>query len=160
MLLRRTVCTFPWVYCRGQTTIWTKSDLMFSLTIWESKIVNIPIFVSSGRVEFPHSMDINEPWVIWSRFKSLSPGNTYMSQWITQSHKSHNAPMPSPSMLHFVIEMCTFVHTSVTKRCIVRYLSDALWDLWDGSITLLMAQLMTCRLFSARPLPEPIPIWH
>ena len=37
-------------------------------------------------------------------------------------------------MHRFVTEMCTFVHISVTKWCIVGYLSDALWDLWDGSI--------------------------
>ena len=36
-------------------------------------------------------------------------------------------------MHHFVIEMCTRVHISVTKWCIVGYLPDAWWDLWDGS---------------------------
>ena len=49
-------------------------------------------------------------------------------------HKSHNAPVPYPTMHHFVTEMCTQVHICVTKWCIVGYLSDALWDLWDGSI--------------------------
>ena len=29
---------------------------------------------------------------------------------------------------HFVTEMCTYVHISVTKWCIVGYLSNALWD--------------------------------
>ena len=48
-------------------------------------------------------------------------------------HKSHNTPVPYPTMYHFVTEMCTGVHISVTKWCIVRYLSDALWDLWYGS---------------------------
>ena len=42
-----------------------------------------------------------------------------------------------PTMHHFVTEMCTCVHISVTKWCIVGYLSGALWDLWDGSITML-----------------------
>ena len=37
-------------------------------------------------------------------------------------------------MHHFVTEMCACVHISVTKWCIVVYLSDALWDLWDGSM--------------------------
>ena len=41
---------------------------------------------------------------------------------------------PKPTMHHFVAEMCTCVHISVTKYCIVGYLCDALWDLWDGSI--------------------------
>ena len=51
-------------------------------------------------------------------------------------HKSQNAPVPYPIMQHFVTEMCTCVHISVTKCCIVGYLSDALWDLWDGSIVI------------------------
>ena len=32
-------------------------------------------------------------------------------------------------MHHFVTEICTCVHISVTKWCIVAYLSNALWDL-------------------------------
>ena len=38
---------------------------------------------------------------------------------------------PCPTMHPFVTEICTRVHTSVTKWCIVGYISDALWDLWD-----------------------------
>ena len=53
---------------------------------------------------------------------------------IDPSHKSQNASVPYPTMQHFVTEMCTCVHISVTKWCIVGYLSDAFWDLWDGSI--------------------------
>ena len=53
---------------------------------------------------------------------------------IDPSHKSHNAPDQYPTMHHFVTEMCTHVHISVTKWCIVWYLSNALWDLWNGSI--------------------------
>ena len=41
--------------------------------------------------------------------------------------KSRNAPVPYPTMNHFVTEMCTGVHISVTKWCIVGYLSDAWW---------------------------------
>ena len=54
---------------------------------------------------------------------------------IGPSHKSHNASIPYPTMHHFVTEMCTCVHISVIKWCIVGYLHDALWDLWNGSIT-------------------------
>ena len=54
--------------------------------------------------------------------------------WLDPSHKSQNASMPYPTMHHFVTEMCTHVHISVTKWCIVGYLFDALWDLWDGCI--------------------------
>ena len=48
-------------------------------------------------------------------------------------HKSHNAQVPNPIMHHFVTEICAWVHISVTDWHIVGYLSDALWDLWDGS---------------------------
>ena len=41
-------------------------------------------------------------------------------------------------MHHFVTEMCTCVHISVTKWYIVGYLSDALWDLWDCFINVLL----------------------
>ena len=53
---------------------------------------------------------------------------------IDQLHKPRNVPVPYPTMHHFVTEMCTHVHISVTKWCIVGYLSDALWELWGGSI--------------------------
>ena len=49
-------------------------------------------------------------------------------------HKSHNAPVPYPTMHHFVTEICTCVHISVAKWCIVGNLSNALWYSWDGSI--------------------------
>ena len=55
---------------------------------------------------------------------------------IDPSHKSQNASVPYPTMHHFVTEMCTCVHISVTKWCIVGYLFDALWDLWDGCIVM------------------------
>ena len=44
-------------------------------------------------------------------------------------------------MRHFVTEMCTCVHRSVIKWCIVRYLSNVSWDLWDGSIMVLQKVL-------------------
>ena len=39
-----------------------------------------------------------------------------------QIHTSHNTPVPYPTMHHFVTEMCTCVHISVTKWCIVGHL--------------------------------------
>ena len=33
-----------------------------------------------------------------------------------------DAPVPYPTMHHFVTEMCTCVHISATKRCIVEYM--------------------------------------
>ena len=54
--------------------------------------------------------------------------------WIDPSHKSHNASDEYPMMHHFVTEMCIHMHISATKWCIVGYGTDALWDLWYGSI--------------------------
>ena len=56
------------------------------------------------------------------------------SDTIDPSHKSHHASDKYPTMHHFVSEMCTCVHISVTKWCIVGYGTGALWDLWNGSI--------------------------
>ena len=42
-------------------------------------------------------------------------------QSIDPSHKSHNASDKYPTMHHFVTEMCTYVHISVTKWCIMGY---------------------------------------
>ena len=53
---------------------------------------------------------------------------------IDPSHKSHNASDKYPTMQHFVTEMCTHVHISVTKCCIMGYDTDAFWDLWNRAI--------------------------
>ena len=46
-------------------------------------------------------------------------------------HKSHNALSPNPSMYHFARDIGTCVHISVKKWCIVVYLSNSLWNLWN-----------------------------
>ena len=61
----------------------------------------------------------------WTKFGGL---------WIDLLRSSQNARVPYPTMQHFVTEICTCVHISVTKCCIVGYLSDALWDICDWSI--------------------------
>ena len=45
------------------------------------------------------------------------------------SHKSHNASNKYHTMHPFATEMCTHVHISVTKWCIMGYGTGALWDL-------------------------------
>ena len=52
-------------------------------------------------------------------------------------HKSHNASLPYPTIHHFVAEMCTCMHISVTKWCVVGYLFGALWDFEMGQYSLL-----------------------
>ena len=64
-------------------------------------------------------------WLVWF---FITPDT------IDPFHKSHNASYIYPTMHHFVTEMCTHVHISVTKWCIVGYRTGALWDLRDGSI--------------------------
>ena len=64
---------------------------------------------------------------------------TEITAWLTFAsidliHKSDNATVPYPTMHHFVQEMCTHVDISATKWGIVGYLSNALWNSWDGSI--------------------------
>ena len=53
---------------------------------------------------------------------------------IDPSNKHQNAWDKYPIMHHFVTEMCTHVHISATKCCIVEYGTGAFWDLGDGSI--------------------------
>ena len=49
--------------------------------------------------------------------------------WIDPSYKSHNSSHIYPTMHQFVTGMCTHVHISVTKWCIVRYWTVELWGL-------------------------------
>ena len=50
------------------------------------------------------------------------------------SHKSHDAWDKYSTMHHFVIEMCTRVHISVTKCCTVGWGTGVSWDLCNRSI--------------------------
>ena len=54
-------------------------------------------------------------------------------------HKSHNALDKYPTMHYLVTEMCTHVHISVTKWCIVGYATVALWHLRKRSALALLA---------------------
>ena len=63
----------------------------------------------------------------------------HISWAIDLLHKCHNTAVLYPTIQHFVKEMCTRVHIFVTIWCIVGYLSNALWDLWDGSIVYLIS---------------------
>ena len=51
----------------------------------------------------------------WTVLLNKTPGGKPSKRYkssvtINQSHKSHNAPVPYPTMHHFVTEMCTCVH--------------------------------------------------
>ena len=72
----------------------------------------------------------------WRKIPCLAPRNgCHGDGWkrtvaifyaIDLIHKSHNAPLPDPTMHYFVTKICTCVHVSVTKW----------WDLWYGFIGL------------------------
>ena len=91
---------------------------------------------------------------IWGAFMCTCLNTVFNTpQWcktINLSHKSHNALVLYPTMHHFVTEMCTCVHISVTKWGIVGYLSDGLWDSWDFSIVSVIPidfHYWYCRIF-------------
>ena len=65
-------------------------------------------------------------------FTTSCQGRQHLWHWSIDRAISQSPWCTSPisTMQHFVTEMCTCVHISVTKCCIVGYL----WDLWDGSI--------------------------
>ena len=57
----------------------------------------------------------------WGEARIRVMSSHHWAPIIDQSHKSHNAPVPYPTMHHFVTEMCTCLHISVTKWCNVGY---------------------------------------
>ena len=72
----------------------------------------------------------------WHHCESVKFDLNLFGIGIDPSHKSHNALDRYPTVQHFVTEMCTHVHISVTKCCIVGHGSVALWDLWDDLIAI------------------------
>ena len=119
-------------------------------TLGHSINVQIQIQNSNSNVQYIFSFNqLSATNPIVGHFRSLTSGsndtihmhtppntNAFLIQceWTDLSNKFHNAPVPYPTMLHFVAEMCTYVHISVTKSCIVGYLCDAVCDLWEWCI--------------------------
>ena len=63
-------------------------------------------------------------------------------------------------MHHFVTEMCTYVHISITKWCIVGYGTGVSWDLCNKSIGLVPSYLIQVMgnglaLIRHKPLADP-----
>ena len=63
--------------------------------------------------------------------KGFPVGVCNANSFADRMYKSHDSLVLYPTMHHFETEMCTWEHISVTEWCIVGYLSNALWQLWD-----------------------------
>ena len=89
----------------------------------------------------------------WTPLRSFS-----LSEFlpIDPSQKLHNASVEYVTMHHFATEMCTHVHISVIKWCIVGYGIDALWDFEMGLFTPFLNQGVYTK-FSGRLSEEPFP---
>ena len=94
---------------------WVKS-LVISFSHWYPLIV--------GVVDLLHEL----MWSSWplSRVFKCNRDNFTTIQ--------HDALDKYPTMHHFVIEMCTHVHNSITKRCIVGYGTGASRDLCNRCV--------------------------
>ena len=70
-------------------------------------------------------------WEILFKFFFFFQHQLWLTLWLDDTIdplcKSHNAPVPYPTMQHFVTEMCTHVNIFVTKCGIVG--NGALWDI-------------------------------
>ena len=77
------------------------------------------------------------------------------------SNKFHNALDEYPTMHHFATQMCTHVHISVTKWCIVGYLCNAFGVYSTGAwvtkkISMLKSMLQTWHLIGWQHSHQPI----
>ena len=112
---------FGYIFCRGMCIAKILHLMSDNYAIKKRTIVMCTYMSLSCNCQ-TMALLLNETW------------KTMHTLTIDLLHKSHNTSVPYPTMHHFVTEMCTCVHISVTKWCIVGYLYDALWDLWNGSI--------------------------
>ena len=109
-----------WLFHLGFNVLIVNNDHWFTYSIffWQSQM---PCSSSTkNSLSYPTAESIS-----WSIPSSREQRCTERCQLTVRSldllHKSHNAPVPYPTMHRFVAEMCTCVHISVTKWCIVRY---------------------------------------
>ena len=83
-------------------------------------VIYISIFLSVALLAFGQSLDDN------------SAGEVIMKSMLGNdlNYKSHNAPVPYPTMQHSEQKCAHFC----SECCIVGYRTGALWDLWDWSV--------------------------
>ena len=118
--LQRTVAIYNW----SITHVWpVKTKYTKAQTVWIFLVVILALRLKPSAETsisvWRASQEQHQQW--WNyQCRSLT------WQWWFSNHiildllrKSHNAPVPYPRMHHFVTEMCTRVHISVTKWCIV-----------------------------------------
>ena len=86
-----------------------------------------------GLLSFIYAIPELRDRIFYSFFLCRS-GSMTLHDLLDPFHKYQNASVSYLTVQNFVTEMCTSVHISVTKWCIVGYVSDVLWDSGDRSI--------------------------
>ena len=69
---------------------------------------------------------INKKKMLWQLVNVYILNCTEGAKYVFVIDQYHNAPVPYPTIHHVVTEMCTCVHISATKCCIVGYTSNAI----------------------------------
>ena len=79
-------------------------------------------------------------------YEDLCVGKRYQGHGhvIYLLHKSHNSPFSHPTINHFVTEMYTRVHISVSKWCIVGYFTDRGFARWPNKFPQYLWDVITC----------------
>ena len=106
--------------CTSMSLCWQNNPIL-----WLSWAVSIPKWVSIlwHSACAPTDAKLLEGGVLhtWIASKTYTYQLRHWPCGIDSSHKSHNTSHRYPTMHHFVTEMCTYVHISITKCSIVRY---------------------------------------
>ena len=112
------------VLCFMFKTYSSSSSLVITSRRFATSLLRAPVFVRL--VYWVNSCDMFHSYSLipvlsewWLLMSCHLLGANHTPSPIDLSYKSHNAPVLYPTMHHFVTEMCTCVHISVTKWCIV-----------------------------------------
>ena len=125
-----------WNLDQNITTVAEKNNFKISFPRCWSFVLCLNVLKCS-MVEYLHHRNLTLWWFhSWSTHKTPTlSGRCYCEKGNRSSHKTYNAFHKYPIMHHFVIGMCTHVHISATKWCIVGHGTGALLDLLNRSIT-------------------------
>ena len=121
-----TECTDESMYSHGSSV---HEDILMrstepDLDNWRRLLSRSRIIRCDEALPAPAVEDDAELW-------SLMEWEGRTTEWIDQYHISHNAPVPYPTMHHFVTEMCTCVHNAPFCNRDVHFSvkNGTLWDI-------------------------------